>query len=81
MAVRIKASGEVMRGTVEILRGVAFVDSVDAAGRLQYAGETDIDWDSQTTQVRDGKTLWIGEGGDLFWLLPEEIENVPEDTL
>lgn len=39
--------GEVCFGTVERIYGVAKLDVDEATGAVDYAGETDIDWNSQ----------------------------------
>ena len=56
---RCPECGEPARGTVEMVHGVALVYADPATGQPRYAGETDIDWDSQQTVQCDGKPVWI----------------------
>ena len=51
--------GEPARGTLEVVQGVALVDPDPETGKPVYAGETDIDWDSQQTVQRAGKPVWV----------------------
>lgn len=41
--------GQAAKGTVEVIPGLALL-SFDEAGEATYAGETEIDWNSQATQ-------------------------------
>ena len=40
--------GQIARGTVEIIPGLALL-SFDESGEADYAGETQVHWDGQTT--------------------------------
>jgi hypothetical protein len=70
-------NGSVIIGTAELIEGTARIDGAlpPGAGRtrfeLQYSGGTDVDWDSQTTRLRERKRLFVDEDGSLW----------PEDEL
>ena len=54
--------GEFAQGTDERLTGLALL-VFDDDGEANYAGETKIDWDNQTTIFEDGKArLWCHNG-------------------
>ena len=55
---RCPECGELARGTLEAVQGVALVHADPETGKPLYAGETDIDWDSQQTVERAGKLVW-----------------------
>lgn len=56
-------NGDAIIGTSETVRCTAIVNSISEDGIPEYAGETEIDWDSQTTQERNGQILFICESG------------------
>lgn len=43
--------GEVARGSIETVTGVALFTGPDEKGEVEYAGETDIDWNTQETII------------------------------
>ena len=60
---RCPECGEPARGTLEEVQGVALVMADPQTGKPLYAGETDIDWDSQQTVQREGKPVWVCASG------------------
>lgn len=50
---RCPTCGELPRGTVEQLGGVALLDGPDAAGRVHYTGDTHVWWEEQRTETDD----------------------------
>lgn len=56
---RCPSCGGEPRGTVESVPGCALLN-FDESGRAEYAGETDIEWDGQTTDTtEDGRLLLL----------------------
>ncbi len=53
------ACGEMARGTLEVVHGVALVQLDAETGQITYAGETGMCWDSQTLVLRDDKPVWV----------------------
>ena len=68
MKIAFAPNGKRVVGTLETLQGVANINgvTVDADGKLEveYAGETTIDWNSQTS-VRNNrnKRIFVDEDG------------------
>jgi hypothetical protein len=69
-----------MIGTSDTLLATAMISGVarDASGKLtiEYAGETDICYDSQETKTRNGQTVFIGSDGAEY--LESECELIEE---
>jgi hypothetical protein len=67
-------------GTLEVLTGVALFTDPDEAGQVDYAGETEVDWDTQRTLTDefDRVTLVCSQGHE--WqadeLIDEDVEEV-----
>lgn len=59
----VSPTGAAIVGTLETLTGLALASTYDEEGEPQYDGETEIDWDSQETVKRDGKVVYLDEGG------------------
>ena len=55
---RCPECGELARGTLEAVQGVALVHADPVTEKVSYSGETKIDWDSQQTVQREGKPVW-----------------------
>ena len=59
--------GEMARGTLERVEGVALVYEDPTTGEVPYDGDTQIDWNSQQTVERDGKPVWVCRGCGQDW--------------
>lgn len=74
-------NGAEIVGTYENLHGCAFANvwqNEDGTLGLEYAGETEIDWDGQETQTNEhGVTMWVCTEG-LVW--PEDQLTFVPDT-
>ena len=76
------ACGQQANGVLETISGIALL-LFDEDGTAQYAGETDVCWDSQTT-VRDryGRVTLVCPGGHQWPAsLPDAIAAVPEGSV
>lgn len=76
------ACGEQAKGVLETIPGIALL-LFDESGDAQYAGETDVRWDSQSA-VRDRLghvTLLCPDGHQWPALQPDAIATVPEGSL
>jgi hypothetical protein len=51
--------GEPVRGTMDLIPGIAWVSELDADGCQEYEGETEMDWDGQRTRTHGGKLMVI----------------------
>jgi len=60
---RCPECGEPARGTLEEVQAVALVIPDPQTGKPVYAGETDVDWDSQQTVQGEGEPVWVCAGG------------------
>ncbi|WP_028492625.1 hypothetical protein [Thioalkalivibrio sp. ALE19] len=76
MTVRIKGTDTVLVGTKEVLYGVAEVAGINEDGSIEYAGSTEIDWDSQVPVQAEGKKIWVTEDDQEVVLSRDEIETV-----
>ena len=61
-------NGTYIKGTLETITGVAMI-SIEGANpngtfAYDYEGETDIDWNSQTTVENDKGTVFVDDDGD-----------------
>jgi hypothetical protein len=57
-------TGAEIKGTLEKLLGVALINGIDDNGLPEFAGETEVDWDSQETCTRLGKVLYVDTNGE-----------------
>ena len=64
--------GGIATGTLELLPGVAGLD-IEEDGSAEYSGETDVQWDNQTTVMRDGKYVLTCHNGHEW---TSEIEGI-----
>ncbi|MER9176225.1 hypothetical protein NKH72_21855 [Mesorhizobium sp. M0955] len=64
MARYVSPKGHDIVGTYERVYGIAQISEITAEGEPVYAGGTKIDWDSQETLTRNGKRVFVDEGGD-----------------
>ena len=83
-------NGSPITGTLEKMTGTALTscDGFERApdGKLEYhhIGQTDVDWDSQETDTKDGEPLFVDEDGNswkasqLILCETEEFEDPAE---
>ena len=69
-------TGDEIIGTLEILQGIANILAISEDGSdIEYAGDTDVDWDSQETKTVDGgKTVFVDESGE-YWTFDKLIRG------
>jgi hypothetical protein len=77
----VSPTGAEIIGTSDAVLCTANITDIEEDGTPVYSGETDVDWDSQTTKERDGKPLFIDDDGQewtfdqLTWEEDEEGED------
>lgn len=49
-------------GTYDTVPGTALINDISDDGEPEYAGETEMIWDDQTPQLRDGRIIFVDEG-------------------
>ena len=65
MADFLSPTGSPIIGTLERLTGRAEISGIDPkTGEPEYAGDTELFWDSQETVERDGKAIFLDEDGE-----------------
>lgn len=57
-------TGSPIIGTADIAPCRANIVGIHPDGTPEYAGDTTIFWDDQTTKTRDRKPLFLDEGGE-----------------
>ena len=67
--------GALAKGTLEIVNGLALLNPPDAEGNFEYAGETQIDWDSQRSCGGDHDYILECPNGH-NWPSPSEDEDL-----
>ena len=74
-------TGSKIVGTLETIPGICRLVDISDDGRVDYLGGTDILWDAQETVTRDGKTVFVDEGGDewTFDQLTKEEEGEDDE--
>ena len=83
MYARNPKTGAAITGTLEQMDGKALTTedsfSRDDTGKLvfDYEGETEIYWNGQETQSRDGKTIFIDDDGEE--VLETEVELTDDE--
>lgn len=81
MANYLSPNGSPIIGTLERLSGRAEISDIDpTTGEPEYSGSTAIFYDDQETVRRDGKIVFLDDGGDEWTfdqlVLAEEVEEV-----
>lgn len=56
-------NGDLINGTAEKVLATAGITAINDDGTPIYDGETEIHWDTQETEIRDGKILYTCESG------------------
>lgn len=72
--------GVAIVGTCENLRGCAVIQGFTPDGDVEYAGETEIFWNDQRTNRREGRRLFMDEQ-DRLWTLEELDPKLAEAAL
>jgi len=70
-------NGQQIIGTAEKVLCTASIDGIDDDGLPDYAGGSEVHWDTQETQTRDGKILFVCENGD-EWTF-DQLTKVDDD--
>ncbi|MDR6954148.1 hypothetical protein J2X65_003516 [Ancylobacter sp. 3268] len=73
----LSPTGSLIIGTLENIPGIARLIDISDDGRIEYLGGTDILWDGQATVQRDGKSVFVDEGGD-EWAF-DQLVKAPAD--
>lgn len=63
-------TGSEIIGTLETIPGVAAAEEFDAAGKPEYSGSTEVDWDNQKTIERNGSLVYVDDDG-AEWLFSD----------
>lgn len=79
MARYLSPKGDEIEGTLDLIPGVALITGIAENGEPEYAGETMVIWDNQTTQTRNGKTIFICTAGD-EWTF-DQLVKVEDDKV
>lgn len=80
---RTKDTQERIIGTAESLLATAYLNlneiyrKDDGSLGFEYTGENEIHWDTQETQTKDGKVIFVTESGRE--VTEDQIELVEED--
>ena len=56
----------------------ALIAGIGDNGEPEYEGESEVHWDTQESQLRDGKTLFIDESGEL-WTFDQLVLALEDD--
>jgi hypothetical protein len=59
----VSPTGSPILGTKELLTGRAEITGIDDNGEPVYAGDTEIFYDDQVTETKDGKMIFLDEDG------------------
>jgi hypothetical protein len=70
-------NGELIIGTAEMVLCTANIDGISDDGMPDYTGDTDVHWDTQETQTKNGKILFVCESGD-EWTF-DQLNKVEDD--
>lgn len=60
---RCKKTKAPIVGTSEMVLGIALASGFERDGSAIYTGQTDMDWNTQTTRTRRGKELYMTDDG------------------
>jgi hypothetical protein len=74
----VSPTGAAIIGTADFVYVLANIVGIGDDGEPEYSGESDVDWDSQTTRTRGGKPLFEDENGQLWTfdqLVPADEEG------
>lgn len=78
MARYTSPNGSEIVGTAEKLLATANISGIDPeTGEPEFAGDTEIHWDTQETLERDGKTLFVDDSGE-EWTF-DQLTTIDED--
>jgi hypothetical protein len=58
----VSPEGNLIIGTMEVVEGVALAEiTIGDHGELnvEYSGETEVDWNSQTSKIEEGERLFV----------------------
>lgn len=57
----VSPEGNEITGTLEVIEGVAVADVSLVDGRLniEYHGETQVDWNTQSSKIENGERLFV----------------------
>lgn len=80
MANYLSPNGSPIIGTLEHLTGRAELDGIDPeTGEPEYSGGTEIFYDDQRTAERDGKIIFLDEGGE-EWTFDQLVLDEAEEA-
>ncbi|TDW20460.1 hypothetical protein EV128_12590 [Rhizobium azibense] len=71
-------NGSSIVGTSDYVLVTAHIKGIHDDGTPDYAGDSKIDWDSQETQLLEGKLLYIDEDG-VEWTF-DQLTPIEEST-
>jgi hypothetical protein len=70
----VSPTGSPIVGTLERLQGIAAINGIKGNGEPEYAGETEVLWDGQVPERRDGQLIYLDEQG-LEWAFGQLVEK------
>lgn len=77
----LSPNGDRIIGTAETASATALILGIIAeTGVPVYEGGTEIDWDSQQTETRNGNTIFICDAGDR-WTFDQLLEHDHQSKL
>lgn len=60
----VSPTGSEIVGTSDSLLATALISDINEDGTPEYIGESEIHWDTQETETRDGKILFVDDDGE-----------------
>ena len=82
MSTWLAPNGREIVATLEKLIGTCDISDISDDGTPEHDGTgTEVDWDSQETATRDGKVIYLDDGGDewTFDQLTKQDEDDEDD--
>lgn len=70
-------TGSPIIGTAETVLVTASISGIDENGQPQYAGESEIHWDTQESIMRAGSVVYVDENA-AEWRF-DQLEKIEED--
>jgi len=70
-------NGSAIVGTYDLVPATARIDGIHDDGTPEYAGESDVWWDDQKTQERDGKILYVDEDAKTWTF--DQLTAIPDE--
>lgn len=69
-------NGSPIVGTAETVLATAWISGIDDEGFPEYSGSSEIHWDTQETNTRGGKLLFVDDSGE-EWTF-DQLEKIDD---